>query len=180
VLWFKLPNWSHTLYVRSRRKSCFLDAIPHLAFLTPRISSWVPCLPTFMLESFSSVRYLKKDAYGSESFCRRKIDWLRILRTCKVTKLRRWILRKKLPRCWPDLQSLLLHSSFADSEYSHPMDFDSEVLVALAHLDNAPTPATIVKISYCLHLNLQHLQLCSWRFEWFIWWRYGFLWIRLC
>ena len=26
------------------------------------------------------------------------------------------------------------------------MDFDSEVLVALAHLDNAPTPATIVKI----------------------------------
>jgi len=77
---------------------------------------------------FSSVRYLKKDAYGSESFwsaagsqswqrhaplaifesrgCisvynatfrdRRIIHWPEILRTCKVKKLLRWILRKKL------------------------------------------------------------------------------------
>jgi len=27
--------------------------------------------------------------------------------TCTVTRLRRWILRKKLTRCWPDRQSLL-------------------------------------------------------------------------
>ena len=40
-----------------------------------------------------------------------------------------------------------LHSSSADSEDSNPMDFDNEVLEALAHLDHAPTPPTIVKIS---------------------------------
>ena len=40
-----------------------------------------------------------------------------------------------------------LHSSSADSENSDPMDFDNEVLEALAHLHQAPTPPTIVKIS---------------------------------
>ena len=34
-----------------------------------------------------------------------------------------------------------------DSEDSDPLDFDNEVLEALAHHDHAPTPPTIVKIS---------------------------------
>ena len=49
-------------------------------------------------------------------------------------------------------------SSSADSEDSDPMDFDNEVLEALAHLDHAPTPPTIVRFHpFCLHLDL-HLQ----------------------
>ena len=77
---------------------------------------------------------------------RRRIHWPRILRMCKVTKLRRWILRKKLTWCWPDRQNLL-HSSSADPEDSDPIDFDNEMFEALVHLDHAPTPPTIVKIS---------------------------------
>ena len=42
------------------------------------------------------------------------------------------------------------YSSSADSEDSDPMEFDNEVLEALAHLDHAPTPPTIVKISSIL------------------------------
>jgi len=42
---------------------------------------------------------------------------------------------------------LTLHDSSADSEDFDPMDFDNQVLEALAHLDHAPTPRTIVKIS---------------------------------
>jgi len=125
------------------------------------------CPPRIKLEPLSSVRYLQKDAYGSESFwaaaggtivaeasntprwpplntrgCiavynatfrdRRRIHLPRIWRTCKVTKLRRWILCKKLTRCWPDRQNLLCSSP----------------------------PAC---------------RACSWRFEWFVWWKYGFL-----
>ena len=44
----------------------------------------------------------------------------------------------------------VVYSSSADSEDSDPMDFDNEVLEALAHLDHAPTPPTIVKISSIL------------------------------